>query len=458
MLHFNRYLIITVCISATCGLLFGFDTSIIAGASPFIQHEFNINNLTLEIIVSSCVLGALFGALLCGKISDLIGRKKILVITGIVFIVGTCTASLSSSVLMLILGRFILGFAVGMGSFATPMFIAEIAPHNLRGRLVLWNDAFLTGGQVVAFLVNYVFTSSGNWRIMIFSGIIPSLILTIGMIFMPESPKWLLTKKQDLLALSILTKIRQSSNQASQELKSIKSTLQVGQAKIREILSKKLRPVLIVGLLLGIFQQFMGINTVMYYGPHIMKHIGFSDSITQIFATLGLGTTNFMFTIITLLAIDYFGRRKFLLIGSMLAALSLLAMVILLSNITSKITAYLALLCLVSYIIGYCISLGSLFWLIISEIFPLHIRGTCMSIVVAVQWSANFIVVSTFLTILHTLGMVITFTIYSAIALCVFIFVYLKVPETKGVSLELIEQNINNGIPTRFLGCNRENI
>ncbi|MBP9769115.1 MAG: sugar porter family MFS transporter, partial [Burkholderiales bacterium] len=371
MTKINPYLLITVCISATCGLLFGFDTSIIAGASPFIQTEFNASNFQLEMVVSSCVLGALFGALLSGKLSDNLGRKKVLIITGLIFILGTVIAALAYSIEHLITGRFILGFAVGMGSFATPMFIAEIAPAQSRGKLVLWNGAFLTGGQVLAFLVNYSLTESGNWRLMIFSGIIPAFVLTIGMFFMPESPKWLLIKGKESLALKILERIRGSKTLATQELALIKTTLNINKAKFSELFSKTLRPVLFIGLLLGIFQQFMGINTVMYYGPHIMKQIGFSDATTQMFGTLGLGITNFVFTVITLMFIDKLGRRKFLLIGSMIAALSLFTMVFLLSNTISGATAYLALFCLITYIIGYCISVGSLFWLMISEIFPL---------------------------------------------------------------------------------------
>ena len=452
MTKINPYLLITVCISATCGLLFGFDTSIIAGASPFIQTEFNASNFQLEMVVSSCVLGALFGALLSGKLSDNLGRKKVLIITGLIFILGTLVAALAHTIEHLIIGRFILGFAVGMGSFSTPMFIAEIAPAQSRGKLVLWNGAFLTGGQVLAFLVNYSLTESGNWRLMIFSGMIPAVILTLGMLFMPESPKWLLTKGKESLALKILERIRGSKAAAVQELNLIKTTLNMNKAKFSELFGKTLRPVLFIGLLLGIFQQFMGINTVMYYGPHIMKQIGFSDSETQMFGTLGLGITNFVFTVITLMFIDKLGRRKFLLIGSMIAALSLFTMVFLLSSTISGITAYLALFCLITYIIGYCISVGSLFWLMISEIFPLHARGTCMSFVVAVQWGANFLVAASFLTILHALGIAATFSMYGTIALIVFIYVYLKVPETKGVSLELIEHNIEKGLPTRLLG------
>lgn len=449
---FNIYLFITICISATCGLLFGFDTSIIAGASPFIQQEFSTTNEMLELVVSSCVLGALFGALTGGKVGDILGRKKVLVFTGGIFIVGTLVAALAHDINVLILGRFMLGFAIGIGSFSTPLFIAEIAPAESRGKLVLWNGAFLTGGQVIAFLVNYSLTDSGNWRMMIISGIIPAIILTVGMIFMPESPKWLSSKGKDKEALKILEKMRGNLSDAASELRLIQTTINPQKVKISELFSKTLRPLIIIGLVMGVGQQFMGINTVMYYGPHIMKNIGFSSSMTQMFGTLGLGITNFVFTVVTVFFIDKLGRRKFLLIGSMMAAISLFTMIFMLNNSASEITSYIALTCLVVYVIGYCISLGSLFWLMISEIFPLYARGTCMSLVVALQWGANFLVASTFLTILHALGVAATFSMYGVISLLVFVFVWFKVPETKGVPLETIENNIKRGLPTRLLG------
>ncbi|MBP9742830.1 MAG: sugar porter family MFS transporter [Burkholderiales bacterium] len=452
MKNSNPYLFTVIGITATAGLLFGFDTSIIAGALPFIKKEFDASNFMLEMVVSSCILGALFGALLSGKLSDVYGRRKTLTITGLIFIGGTLLATVSSSLESLIIARVIIGFGVGIGSYTTPLFIAEIAPPQSRGQLVLWNGSFLTGGQVIAFLINYSFTYSGNWRMMIFSGIIPASALTFGMFFIPESPKWLFTKGKIDKSLQILCKIRKSYEVASMELNLIQNLGNTKKVGIREVFSKKTRPVLLIGLLMGIFQQFMGINTVMYYGPHIIKQIGFSSSVTQMIGTLGLGITNFLFTITTLLFIDKIGRRRFLLIGSFLAAMSLFAMIFLLSGKISSIRTYLAFGCLIFYIIGYCISLGSLFWLMISEIFPLKIRGQCMSIVAAIQWGANFLVAVSFLSILTTLGLSATFSMYGIISLIIFLFVYFKVPETKGVPLEIIERNINLGIITRKLG------
>jgi MFS transporter, SP family, galactose:H+ symporter len=219
------YLFMVIGIAATAGLLFGFDTSIMAGALPFIEKEFKASNLMLEMVVSSCVLGALFGALFSGKLSDVYGRRVTLIITGLIFIGGTLFATLSPSLKLLIIARFIIGFGVGVGSYLTPMFIAEIAPTHSRGNLVMWNGAFLTGGQVVAFFISYFFTYSGNWRMMVFSGIIPAIILTFGVIFIPESPKWLFIKGETEKALQLLYKIRNNKEMAYMELNLMQDTI-----------------------------------------------------------------------------------------------------------------------------------------------------------------------------------------------------------------------------------------
>lgn len=454
---FNPYLLITICISATCGLLFGFDTAIIAGAAPFVQSEFAAKDGDIELIVSACALGALFGALCSGRATDKLGRRFVLLITGCIFVVGTLIAAYAPSVMTLIFGRFILGFAIGMGSFTTPLYIAEMAPATSRGKLVLWNGAFLTGGQVIAFLVNYSYTADGDWRMMILSGIVPAVILTTGMMMLPESPKWLASKGRTDDARKVLRKLRQDKAKAEHELSLIVNTPDTQKMGFMDIFQPWLRPVLVIGLVLGMGQQLMGINTVMYYGPYIMKNIGFSSAMTQIFGTLGLGVTNFVFTVVTLLFIDKLGRRKFLLIGSAMAACSLISLIGLLSGELTSTTAYFALASLTAFIIGYCISLGSLFWLLIAEIFPLRARGTCMSFVVAVQWATNFLVSATFLSILNGLGITAAFGLYAVIAMAVFVFVYLKVPETKGVPLEVIEKNIHKGLPSRELGQASEN-
>lgn len=447
------YVLIIVAVAAIGGLLFGFDTSIIAGATPFIQKTFVAEHWELELVVSFCVLGAFFGALTSGYFTDRFGRKKAMLATSLLFIVGTLVASLAPNIESLILGRFMLGAAIGIASYAAPLFIAEVAPASKRGSLVLWNGAFLTGGQVIAFIVDYYFTSSGSWRAMIATGLIPAIMLFVGMCFMPYSPKWLFSKGRKHEAYETLTKIRETEHDVTEELSAIKDNLEKSdKPKFSAIFNKNVRPVLYIGLALGIFQQFFGINTVMYYGPYIMSNIGFQGDETKMLMTLSLGIVNFIATIVTIIYIDRLGRRKFLLIGSAMAALSLFSMIYLLNNVTSGAVAILALMCLLVYIVGYCISVGSLFWLIISEIFPLNVRGSAMSFVASMQWLANFVVAATFLTILTNLGVSFTFGIYATIAALAFIITYFFVPETKGVHLETIENNLKKGVPTRYLG------
>ncbi|MDC0535856.1 sugar porter family MFS transporter, partial [Francisellaceae bacterium] len=235
------------------------------------------------------------------------------------------------------------------------------------------------------------------------------------------------------------------------ELNSIEKNLNTGKSGFNQIFQKTVRPVLYIGLALGIFQQFFGINTVMYYGPHIMKDIGFVGHEVQMLMTLALGLVNFAATIVTIIFIDRLGRRRFLLIGSAMASISLFCMIYLLKT-DGDFTAYLALTCLLIYIVGYCISVGSLFWLIISEIFPLNVRGASMSLVASIQWLANFVVAATFLTVLSSLGVAATFGLYACVAALAFIITYFFVPETKGVPLERIEDNLNHGVQTRDLG------
>lgn len=344
------YVVIIVAVAAIGGLLFGFDTSIIAGATPFIQREFMAEHWQLEMVVSFCVLGAFFGALMSGYFTDRFGRKRVMIATSLIFIIGTLVACLATNIETLVLGRFMLGAAIGVASYAVPLFIAEVAPASKRGSLVLWNGAFLTGGQVIAFIVDYFLTSSGSWRVMIATGLVPAIMLFVGMCFMPYSPKWLFSKGRKHQARETLAKIRESENAVFQELSAIQNNLQKAiKPKFSAIFDKKIRPVLYIGLALGIFQQFFGINTVMYYGPYIMKNIGFDGSEMQMLMTLSLGLVNFIATILTIIFIDKLGRRKFLLIGSAMAALSLFSMIYLLNNVTNSAVAILALVCLLIY-------------------------------------------------------------------------------------------------------------
>jgi len=271
------------------------------------------------------------------------------------------------------------------------------------------------------------------------------------MLFSPSSPRWLFLAGKRLAALKVLSQIRKPE-QIAKESKAIEDNLLIKHGGWRDVFSKKVRPVLIIGLVLGIGQQFVGSNTVFYYGPVIFAKVGFKGAYAQILGTFGLGVVNTIFTIFTIMTVDRWGRRTLLVSGTLAAAISLAALGLLLNGTDTTWSIYSSVFCLVTYVAGYAISLGALLWLIIAEIFPLNIRGLSMSFVAGIQWGANFIVASTFLTVLQGVGSRYTFWLYGFMSLLACLFCYFYVPETKGVSLEDIEKNLELGKPSRELG------
>ena len=447
--HFFVYLVATI--AAVGGFLFGFDTGIISGALIFVQQTFHVSILTKELIVSSVVLGAFLGAVFSGRLADFFGRRKMLIVAALAFILGTAFATFAHTVYLLVVGRFILGLAIGIASYTVPLFISEMAPADKRGRLVLLNAIMITGGEAIAFIVDYALVPTHSWRLMFATGFIPAVILLIGMLFLPATPRWLSLKGLRNEASQVLKRIRQGAD-VSAELAEIRASLLEKTGTWKDLFSKRVRPVLIIGLGLGILQQFVGINTVMYYGPFIFKAAGFHGASSQILATFGMGIVNTLISIVAVLIVDKVGRRRLLIGGIIVAGVSL-GVVGFCFNIKSPVAHWIMLMFMVTYIAGYAISLGSLFWLIIAEIYPLHIRGLAMSFVAGIQWLANFLVALTFLSILSAIGPGMTFWLYGIMCVVALLFSYFMVPETNGVSLEQIEKNLDANKPARELGA-----
>jgi SP family galactose:H+ symporter-like MFS transporter len=446
------YIYLIAGIGALGGLLFGYDTGVISGALLFVNNTFHPSTLLQEIIVSSVVFGAMAGALMSGRLADQLGRRKLLIIASLAFIVGTVMSSFAHSLSILIEGRIIIGLAIGISSYTTPLFISEMAPAEFRGTLVLLNAITITGGEAIAFLVDYFLAPTQNWRWMFITGIFPAIILLLGMLTLPETPRWYIRAGKEALARKTLAKIRYP-HQLENELSAIKESFSLKSANWQQLFSKKIRPVLIIAVALGVFQQFFGINTVMYYGPTIFQAAGFKSASAQILATFGMGVVNTIMSAVCVLVIDLVGRRKLLLTGSAVAAVSLAIVGSCFAHSqSSAFYQWLTLLAFVFYIVGYCMSVGSLFWLMISEIFPLSIRGLGMSLATAIQWGANVIVSMTFLSIIQAVGATHTFWLYGSMCVACFLFCYFWVPETRGVALEDIEKNLAANKPARQLG------
>lgn len=438
-------------IAALAGLLFGFDTGIISGALLFIEKGYPITTLMKELIVSSVLLGAMVGSLCSGQLTDRFGRRKIMLIISSLFMLGTLIASFAPNVGTIVFGRLIIGLAIGIGSYTAPLYIAEIAPMELRGGLVSFNQLAITLGIMCSYFINYFFTNTeASWRIMFAIGLIPAVLLGIGMVFLPESPRWLVKQKRIQDAKDTLCYLRNSKS-VQHELSGIENSLHVHQAKLSEIFAPWIRPVLFLGVMLGFLQQVTGINTIIYYAPTIFQLAGLHDTSSSILATAGIGVVNVIATIFAVIYLDKIGRRTLLLTGLVGMCVSLIILS-LSFQLDSTNLRYVAVISTFAYVTSFAFSLGAMLWLLVSEIFPLEVRGAAMGVAVFSCWFWNFVVSFTFLSLLNALGPSQTFLVYAVMCVFGFIFCYYKVPETKGVSLETIENNIRAGLPLREIG------
>ena len=435
---------IAAAITATGGLLFGYDTGVISGALLFIRQDFAPLSPFVEgIIVSTLLVGAVVGALSGGPLSDRVGRRPTALLAAIIFGAGALAVAFAPSVAFIIFGRFLLGLGVGLASMIVPLYIAEIAPAERRGALVSLNQLMITIGILVSYIVGVIFTPIEGWRYMFGVALIPALILGIGMFMLPESPRWLFEHGQTAKARTVLSRSRspEEVDQEFREMEEIKN-LEEEQARVsyKELLAPYVRPALIIGIGLAIFQQITGINTVIYYAPTILQGVGFSEGGAIAATALGVGVVNVGFTILAVRIIDRAGRRPLLIIGliGMVVSLALLGVVFATGG-SGGAAGLLATVCLGLYIASFAISLGPVFWLMISEIYPLRIRGTAMSVASIANWGSNWLVALSFPVLLATLGGAGSFWLFAGLGIVAWFFVYFRVPETKGRSLEEIE-------------------
>ncbi len=446
----NIFVIFIASIAAIGGILFGFDTGVISGAILYIKDIYHLTPFTNGVVVSSAVIGAFFGAAVGGWFADHFGRKRLLITSSLIFIVATLGSALAINVATLIASRIFLGFAIGIASFTAPLYISEIAPPRLRGALVSLNQLAVTIGIFASYFTDAYFAQTENWRWMLGVGVVPAFLLFCGLLFLPFSPRWLCTKGKFDLALETLGNIR-GTKQVYAEFSEIQESL-LAKTSWRILFAKWLRPALIIGIGLGFFQQFTGINTVIYYAPTIFKLSGFSTNTVAILATMGVGLVNVLATIAALPLIDRIGRKPLLYIGMTLMTVCLFCLSASFYFDDHGSLKWVAFSGILLYVVGFAISLGPIMWLMFTEIFPLKVRGIATSMVASLQWLFNFIVSLTFLTFIQYFHGTGTFGLYGVICLIGIFFVYYKVPETKGVTLEHIEKNLREGVRSKNLG------
>ncbi|MBP6977873.1 MAG: sugar porter family MFS transporter [Lentimicrobiaceae bacterium] len=421
-------------ISALGGYLFGFDFAVISGALPFLQIHFGLDAYWQGFTTGSLALGAIAGCLAAGYISDRSGRKKGLLLAAAIFAISSLAMAVSPSRNIFLLSRFVAGIGVGMASMLSPVYIAEIAPAPMRGRMVAINQLTIVIGILITNLVNYLLRDLGEdaWRWIFGLGFIPSALFFTGALWLPESPRWLVKAGRPVRAQSILTKIG-GAGFASESLSEIEKTLTgITTTHYRDVFRKGLLPAVIIGIGLAVFQQLCGINTVFNYAPKIFESIGASQD-DQLLQTVFIGGVNLVFTIVAMLLVDKLGRKPLMLVGSGGLAILYLLVVQLLGARSASVSWFL-----LAAIGTYAMSLAPVTWVLISEIFPNKIRGEATSIAVLSLWAAYFILVFTFPVLFEKLQDR-SFYIYSAICVLGFIFILLKVRETRGKTLEELE-------------------
>jgi sugar porter (SP) family MFS transporter len=445
----NGLLLRVSVIAAIGGLLFGYDTGVISGALLFIKDDLHVGDLGQQAIVSAVLLGAVVGAVLSGYLADVISRKWTTVAAGSVYVLGALGCAGAVNVPMLVGFRFLLGLAVGTASFVAPMYIAEVSPPRVRGGLVSFNQLAVTTGILVAYLVDYTFTGvPGGWRWMLGVAALPGAALALGMLTVPHTPHWLVQRGRCEDARQVLARLRSRDETADvdTELADIQqASARERGTRVRDLLTRRIRPLLLVGAGLALFQQFVGVNTVIYYAPTILSYTGLttSASITQ---TVFVGVTNVVFTVVAVLLLDRVGRRTLLLVGTVGLTLALTALgAYFTSGALRQQAPYLALVALLAFIASFAIGLGPVFWLMISEIFPIGVRSAAMSVSTVVNWAANFLVAATFLTLSAAITRQGIFYLYVGLAVIAFVFFLLRVPETKGRSLEQIQHELAGG-------------
>jgi SP family galactose:H+ symporter-like MFS transporter len=433
-------------VSLTSGLAFGYDQGVIGGALTFMQTEFGFGSFVEGLITSWVTLGALFGALVAGTLADRYSRKRTIIFAAYLFVIGALVQALAPGVPILIIGRFIIGFGVGMASVAAPMFVSESAPTAQRGRFVSGYQLAITIGILAAQFADYALSEDGTWRLMVGLAAIPGLLLLITTYPVPHSPRWLISvgRREDAAESIRKTKGTWKLDQAMAGIE--QEVASQPESKWPDLLAGGARRALTIAVGLAVFQQVTGINAIIYYSDEILADAGFETASAQAGASLiAVGMVNVLATLIAVAFVDRLGRRPLLMAGmtGMLAGLIGLSVTSLYestANSTHTIVGSLSIIWMMVYIASFAFSLGPVVWTIISEVFPTNVRAKGMSVATAVNWGAAFVLTLLFPVLIDWFGSSITFAILAALTVVALWWTWVNVPETKGKSLEEISE------------------
>ncbi len=436
------YVYLIAAVAAMGGLLFGFDTAVINGAIVFLRQEFHLTELQTEMAAGSLLLGCVFGALAGGTLSDRLGRKKLLIASAALFLASAIGAAVPRNLIQFVVARLIGGLAIGVASAMSPLYIAELAPARIRGRLVTLNQLAIVIGILVSFFVNWSLSSLGSssWRWMFAVAAVPSLVFLVTLLLVPESPRWLVQRERIAEALGVLERVAGAA-EAAEQMKIIRHSIAQEQAgSLASLIRPPLRRPLMIAVALAVFSQITGINTILYYGSLIFsEQVKTQSTSSALWANVVIGAINLAGTVVAILLIDRAGRRPLLLaaVGGMGAALFALGI----AFRVQPPPAVLILGLILTYVACFAIGLGPGSWLVMSELFPTHVRGRAMSIATISLWLACLAITLTFLSMVSWLGAAGAFWTYGALCAAAFLFIWRAVPETKGRTLEEIQQS-----------------
>jgi len=432
----TRSVYLPAMVAAIGGLLFGFDTAVINGAIVFIKQQFGLSDSQTEIAASSLLLGCVVGASVAAFTSDRFGRKRVLLGAAALFTLSSIGAALPRNLVEFSVARLVGGVAIGIASTLSPLYIAEISPAQKRGFLVSLNQLAIVTGILLSYSVNYLLTGAGpaNWRWMFASAAAPSIAFLLTLLFIPESPRWLMQKGRDQEAERFLVQIA-GPQAACEEMKAIRAAMA---EESGDLLDPIFRKALIVAILIALFSQFTGINTIIYYGSIVfLEHVPHQTASTALWANVIIGAINFIATIVGMLLIDRSGRKPLLMSAFGGMALSLIAVA---AAIHFQVSGIIVLIFVLTYVACFAVGVGTGTWVLMAEICPTRVRGRAMSVATVCLWCGTLLVTLTFLSLVKVFTAAGVFLLYAVVSIAAFFFVWRGVPETKGRTLEEIEK------------------